>query len=115
MTPGAAVAPGDALQRTVCWEEELMENHAFVIQYSYLRTAGYQNLEAAGTAESAARTDFSGRGESLTPSEWSSLTREEAPHILFTPISGSWLWSFLRGRTVRLRKRAGSMIILRCI
>ena len=85
MTPGAAVAPGDALQRTVCWEEELMENHAFVIQYSYLRTAGYQNLETAGTAESAARTDFPGRGESLTPSEQSSLTREEAPHILFTP------------------------------
>ena len=100
MTPGAAVAPGDALQRTVCWEEELMENHAFVIQYSYLRTAGYQSLEAAGTAESAARTDFPGRGESLTPSEQSSLTREEAPHILFTP--------YIRELALELSKGADS-------
>lgn len=35
----AKIAPEDAPQRTVCWEETLKENHEFSVQYSYVHTA----------------------------------------------------------------------------
>lgn len=62
-------APGDALQRTICWEGTAAENHSFSVEYSYTRTAVYHDtapLTADGT-----QPRF--------------LTGEEEPHIAFTP------------------------------
>lgn len=58
------IAPADAPQRTVCWEENMAENHEFSVEYSYTRTARYGGAE----------------GE-VVPAD----TEEQAPHIVFTP------------------------------
>ncbi len=58
------IAPADALQRTVCWEETPAENHEFSVEYSYTRTA------RCGAAEGP-----------VLPAD----TAEQAPHIVFTP------------------------------
>ena len=63
------IAPADAAQRTVCWEENMEENHEFMVEYSYLHTAQY-NDAYHGTGE-AGTYDFD--------------VQEKAPHIMFTP------------------------------
>lgn len=66
---GALIAPEDAPQRTICWEETLTENHDFIVEYSYLHTARYHDTSTmAGT-----------------PGRYDFCTGEEAPHIVFTP------------------------------
>ncbi len=63
------LAPEDAAQRTVCWEETMQENHEFMVEYSYLHTAKYHNLdEATGI-----------------PGTYDFDLEEQAPHIVFTP------------------------------
>jgi len=63
------LAPEDAVQRTVCWEETMEENHEFIVEYSYLHTAEYHNLdEAVGI-----------------PGNYDFDLEEQAPHIVFTP------------------------------
>lgn len=63
------IDPEDALQRTVCWEENMTENHEFMVEYSYLHTAKYHNTENM-------------TGQPAEPACW---TYEQAPHIMFTP------------------------------
>ena len=63
------IDPEDALQRTVCWEENMAENHEFTVEYSYLHTAVYRDTENM-------------KGLPADPTYW---TYEEAPHIMFTP------------------------------
>ena len=63
------IAPEDAPQRTICWEEHMAENHEFVVEYSYLHTAVYHDTAARPGID--AHCDF--------------CTEEEAPHIVFTP------------------------------
>lgn len=63
------VAPGDALQRTVCWEEVMEENHEFTVEYSYVRRAVYHDTAVM-------------KGEGEQPDFF---TEEQPPHILFTP------------------------------
>ena len=63
------ISPEDALQRTVCWEENLTENHEFTVEYSYLHTAAYHDTDSM--VPSPVQPDF--------------CTEEEAPHIVFTP------------------------------
>lgn len=65
----AQIAPGNALQRTVCWEENMEENHEFTVEYSYIRTARYNDL--AQIRPDAVQPDF--------------FTEEVAPHLVFTP------------------------------
>ena len=62
--PGGRVAPGDAPQRTVCWEETMTDNHEFSVEYSYTRTARYGAVQGP-----------------VIPAD----TAEQAPHIVFTP------------------------------
>ena len=63
------IAPEDALHRAVCWEETMEENHEFIVEYSYLHTAKYNNLdEAVGT-----------------PGVYDFDLEEQPPHIVFTP------------------------------
>ena len=76
------LAPKDALQRTVCWQETLETNHAFMIEYSYTRTARYRDLwKGPLPAENPAKT--------LSEEELRPFLAEEPPHILFTPVSES--------------------------
>lgn len=63
------IAPEDALQRAVCWEETMQENHEFVVEYSYLHTARYHDLTG-------------GKG---IPGAYDFCLEEQAPHIVFTP------------------------------
>ena len=63
-------APEDALQRTVCWEETMEENHEFYVEYSYTRTSVYH--DADHLAAGAEQPDFD--------------TGEEQPHIVFSPL-----------------------------
>lgn len=63
------IAPEDAAQRTVCWEETMEENHEFLVEYSYLHTARYHDA-------------YNGTGKETHPDH---DTEEKAPHIVFTP------------------------------
>ncbi len=63
------IAPEDAAQRTVCWEENLLENHEFLVEYSYLHTAVYKDA-------------YHGQG---IPGTYDFDVQEQEPHIIFTP------------------------------
>lgn len=63
------IAPEDAPQRTVCWEEYLPENHEFSVVYSYTQTAIYHSLFDRPCALTQPTFD----------------TEEVPPHIQFTP------------------------------
>lgn len=83
------VAPADAAQRTVCWEvENMAENHAFEVVYSYTHKAVYHNTNAI--VSSAEQPSFD--------------TQEEAPHIVFTPYIRELVSSLTEGITDPLEK-----------
>lgn len=63
------VAPEDAPQRTVCWEEHMQENHEFMVEYSYLHTAVF--TDAYNLTGKPGTYDFD--------------VQEQQPHIVFTP------------------------------
>lgn len=91
------IAPEDAPQRTVCWEESMKENHAFTVEYSYVHTAVWHDTEAAlnlsahcqdrssSSILSGSETfPFSCGAPEKLP-EYSSCTGEMEPHIVFSP------------------------------
>ena len=63
------IAPEDALQRTVCWEENMQENHEFAVEYSYIHRSVWHDTSREPSAE--VQPTFS--------------TQEVEPHIVFTP------------------------------
>ena len=63
------IAPEDALQRTVCWEETMEENHEFAVEYSYTHRSVWHDVSREPSAKE--QPSFS--------------TQEEEPHIVFTP------------------------------
>lgn len=67
--PGGHISPEDAPQRTIYWEERMMENHPFTVEYSYVYTAQYQDVDSIVPDENQPSFD----------------NHEKAPHILFTP------------------------------
>ena len=68
--PTGVVAPADAPQRTVCWEEDMAENHPFTVEYSYRSTAYYRDTDTM-TDPDIEQPDFD--------------TSEIYPHVVFTP------------------------------
>lgn len=68
------LSPGDAPQRTVCWERVLTENREFYVEYSYVHTARYHDVD---------RMQREGRWKTCSQPDF--FTEEEAPHIVFTP------------------------------
>lgn len=87
--PGNAhIAPEDAEQRTVCWEENMQENHEFIVEYSYLHTAKYHDLEGA-------------LGQ---PGVYDFDLDEQAPHIVFTPYIKALAAELTEGVTDPLEK-----------
>lgn len=67
--PTGKIAPEDACQRTVCWEEELQENIVFEVVYSYLHTAKYTDAYHLSGNIGTLEQDI----------------HEQEPHIVFTP------------------------------
>lgn len=82
------IDPSDALQRTVCWEEHMEENHPFTVEYSYTHQAVYHDLEGA-------------HGDAEQPSF---CTEEEPPHIVFTPYLKALVQSLTEGVSDPLEK-----------
>lgn len=74
------VAPEDALQRTICWEEYMQENHEFVVEYSYVHTAKY--TEAYSPESAIGSVELSDTCQTQ-PTELD--LAEQEPHIVFTP------------------------------
>ena len=65
----ANIAPLNAPQRTVCWEENMEENHEFYVIYSYVYKSVYKDSEKI--IPDKEQPDF--------------FTEEKPPHIVFTP------------------------------
>ena len=82
------VAPEDALQRTVCWEENMQENHEFFVEYSYIHTAKYHDVSKIVA-------------DKVQPGF---CTEEEAPHIMFTPYIRNLVESLSEGTDDPLEK-----------
>lgn len=86
----ANIAPEDAPQRTVCWEENMTENHEFQVTYSYIHTAQWHDTDAM---ERELEHTFSYQ----VPADLQEATKELAPHILFTPYIRSLVEELSRG------------------
>lgn len=82
------ISPEAAGQRTVCWEENLLENHEFVVEYSYLHTAKYKDA-------------YNGKG---IPGTYDFDLQEQEPHIVFTPYIRSLCAELTEGITDPLEK-----------
>ncbi len=66
---GPQIAPEDAPQRTIYWEEKMLENHPFTVEYSYIYKADYNDVNSIIPDEIQPSFD----------------TEELPPHIVFTP------------------------------
>lgn len=117
------IAPEDAEQRTVYWEENMQENHEFSVTYSYVHTAKWHDVETvlhgmpmsqgtmqdAGSACGEATQRPSGVPElpCLKPealAEYVKDTAELAPHIEFTPYIQALTEACAQGCTTPLEK-----------
>ena len=84
----AQIAPEDALHRAICWEETMTENHEFWVEYSYLHTACYTDLD----------------GQVAQPGTYDFDLQEQAPHIVFTPYIKALVAELTDGVTDPLEK-----------
>ena len=82
------IAPEDAPQRTVCWEETMEKNHEFMVEYSYLHTANYTDA-------------YHGKG---VPGTYDFDVEEQAPHIVFSPYIKALCAELTEGMTDPLEK-----------
>ncbi len=83
------IAPLDAPQRTICWEENMEENHEFWVEYSYLHRAEFHDTENMGPSDTVQPKFF---------------VHEEAPHIVFTPYIKELVKTLTKGVTDPLEK-----------
>lgn len=117
------IAPEDAEQRTIYWEENMQENHEFSVTYSYVHTAKWHDVETvlhgmsmsqgtmqdAGSAccEAAQRPSGVPELPCLKPealAEYLKDTAELAPHIEFTPYIRALTEACAQGCTTPLEK-----------
>lgn len=90
----AVIDPEDAPQRTICWEQNMEENEEFYVEYSYIHTATYHDLSIPALT---AKVEV--------PQQLSDLyTREESPHIIFTPYIKELVASLTKGVSDSLEK-----------
>lgn len=86
--PEGHIPAKDAPQRTIYWEERMMENHPFTVEYSYVYTAQYQDVYSIVPDENQPSFDI----------------HEQAPHILFTPYIRELTQSLTQGLNSPLKK-----------
>lgn len=84
------IAPSDAPQRTVCWQEIMTENHIFSVEYSYTYTAHFHETEGLQQTASSVQPRFD--------------TDEKQPHIVFTPYIKALAESLTEGVTDPMEK-----------
>ncbi|MBR3873440.1 MAG: transglutaminase domain-containing protein [Clostridia bacterium] len=84
----AQIAPEDAPQRTICWEENMQENHEFWVEYSYTHRSVWH--DPAKITPSAEQPSFD--------------TEEQQPHIVFTPYIRALVRELTEGVTDPLEK-----------
>ena len=82
------IAPETAGQRTVCWEENLEENHEFLVEYSYLHTAKYKDT-------------YNGTG---IPGSYDFDVQQQEPHVVFSPYIKALCDELTEGMTDPLMK-----------
>ena len=82
------IAPADSPQRTVCWEENMAENHEFLVEYSYLHTEKF--TDAYHLSGESGVYDFD--------------LDEQPPHIVFTPYIKALTAELTEGLTDPLAK-----------
>lgn len=83
------IAPLDAPQCTICWEETMEENHEFYVEYSYVHRAVFHDTENMGPSDLEQPKFF---------------VHEEAPHIVFTPYIQELVKTLTKGVTDPLEK-----------
>lgn len=66
------LAPEDAPQRTICFEEDMTENHPFYVEYEFTNHVDYVTPDPAGVEE-------------INPALFAEDLSEKLPHIQFTP------------------------------
>ncbi len=93
------IAPEDALQRTICWEENMAKNHEFIVEYSYIHTARY--TPAYNPEETPAQVDAKNRCKTAPTA---SDLAEQEPHIVFTPYIRALCEELTEGKTQPLDK-----------
>ena len=82
------IASGDASQRTIFWEESMVENHPFMVEYSYVYTAKYNDVSTIVPDDEQPSFDID----------------EQAPHIMFTPYIRELAQSLTEGLKSPLKK-----------
>ena len=88
---GGSIAPSDAPQRTVCWQETMKENHPFSVEYSYTYTATFHDTNVeSDVVDTAAQPNF--------------YTEEKQPHIAFTPYIKALAESLTKGVSSPMEK-----------
>lgn len=90
--PTGMIAPPDAGQRTVCWEETMNTNHPFSVTYAFTRTAFSLDSLKKGSAEPD------------TADDPAAFLGEEPPHILFSPYIRSLTAEVTAGESETLEK-----------
>lgn len=118
------IAPEDAPQRTICFEENMSENHEFWVEYSYVHTAVYNDTKNMVAVELQPvsyqdRKSFDSCMDMQPPSSFVNgqsfdspvdaqsfdfYTREEQPHIEFTPYIKELVATLSEGTTNPLEK-----------
>ena len=100
------IAPEDAEQRTVYWEENMQENHEFSVTYSYVHTAKWHDVETVlrgiPMSQGAMQEQPCLKPEALA--EYVKDTAELAPHIEFTPYIRALTEACAQGCTTPLEK-----------
>lgn len=82
------ISPVDVAQRTIHWEERLDENIDFLVEYSYVYSASYNDVESIVADE--IQPDF--------------YTNEKEPHLVFTPYIRELTRSLTQDLTCPLEK-----------
>ena len=103
----AIIAPEDAPQRTICWEMNLEENEEFFVEYSYIHKAIYFDTCSLPSADSLAKNLLSNqmaKDNSIDEKQFALYTKEESPHIVFTPYIKELVASLTKGITDSLEK-----------
>lgn len=66
------LAPSGSPQRSICFQEDMWENHEFWVEYSYVNRVDYVEMKRSEV-------------QSVDPAEFAEDLKEQLPHIRFTP------------------------------
>lgn len=100
-SPDYYLAPETAPQRTICYEEDIEENHEFFVEYEYTVKSIYHDLwskEAVEANRAAMQLPYP--SEDVLPQDLD----EQQPHIRFTPFMKDLALTITKGLETPLEK-----------